>query len=393
MMRFIGTVLLWLLVCVPMGAQTNPRDSIIGQARYLKSIYRIDDAIEMLSALVQPGVADQAVLSELADCHFQNGAYEDAAGSYFLLSSLAPGNLLYRIRLMQAYFRLKAFSQSIQAGREVLRLDSIPAVVSYVGDAFRQLEQADSALWYYRRALALKPGNETVLSKAMGILIDREDYDGATAISKPFLAEDPDNTTIAPLKGLALYRKGDYEAAVQVFQRQEDIGNDIYPIHYYLGQSYWHTLVIYRAEKELMAAWQIDSSDVNLAYAIAAVKIEAYRSFENDIKPWLDKAWEMIQPDPSIASRIQQQYGLAYYRRQDSWDQAIAHYKEAYRYNPKFVSALSTIGYCYQQKKAYKQAIEWYEKYLKVASPGTKGYVFVLDNLEYLKAEVFMQEP
>ena len=393
MKRRTGIILLWLLVCVPMGAQTNPRDSIIGQARYLKSIYRIDDAIEMLSALVQPGVADQAVLSELADCHFQNGAYEDAAGSYFLLSSLAPGNLLYRIRLMQAYFRLKAFSQSIQAGREVLRLDSIPAVVSYVGDAFRQLEQADSALWYYRRALALKPGNETVLSKAMGILIDREDYDGATAISEPFLSEDPDNTTIAPLKGLALYRKGDYEAAVQVFQRQEDIGNDIYPIHYYLGQSYWHTLVIYRAEKELMAAWQIDSSDVNLAYAIAAVKIEAYRSFEHEVKPWLDKAWEMIQPDPSIASRIQQQYGLAYYRRQDSWDQAIEHYKEAYRYNPKFVSALSTIAYCYQQKKAYKQAIEWYEKYLKLVTPGTKGYVFAQDNLEYLKAEVFMQEP
>ena len=176
-----------------------------------------------------------------------------------------------------------------------------------------------------------------------------------------------------------------------MFQRQEDIGNDIYPIHYYLGQSYWHTLVIYRAEKELMAAWQIDSSDVNLAYAIAAVKIEAYRSFEHEVKPWLDKAWEMIQPDPSIASRIQQQYGLAYYRRQDSWDQAIEHYKEAYRYNPKFVSALSTIAYCYQQKKAYKQAIEWYEKYLKLVTPGTKGYVFAQDNLEYLKAEVLMR--
>ena len=39
MKRRTGIILLWLLVCVPMGAQTNPRDSIIGQARYLKSIY------------------------------------------------------------------------------------------------------------------------------------------------------------------------------------------------------------------------------------------------------------------------------------------------------------------------------------------------------------------
>ena len=383
-----------LLVCAAtLQAQTTHRDSVLAEARYLKSIYRTDDAIEKLSALVQPGAMDEGVLAELADCHFQSGAYEDAAGTYFLLSSKAPDNILYHIRLMQAYSRLKAYSQSIQAGRAVLQQDSIPAVLSVVGDSFRQLEQADSALWYYRRSLALKPWNETVLSKAVGILIDKEKYDEAIAQSEAFLAEDPDNVTIAPLKGLALYRKGDYEGAVQVFQRQEDIGNDSYPIHYYLGQSYWHTQVTYRAEKELVAAWQIDSSDVNLAYSIAAVKLEAYRSFDQEIKPWLDKAWEMIQPDPALASRIQQQYGLAYYRRQDSWDKAIEHYKEAYRYNPKLISALSTIAYCYQQKKEYKAAIEWYEKYLKVARPGSRGYEFAADNLKYIRAEKFMEEP
>ena len=272
-MRKRALLSLWMLVCAAsLQAQTTHRDSVLAEARYLKSIYRTDDAIEKLSALVQPGAMDEGVLAEQADCHFQSGAYEDASGTYFLLSSRNPDNLLYKIRLMQAYSRLKAYPQSIQAGRAVLQQDSIPAVLSFVGDSFRQLDQADSALWYYRRALALKPGNETVLSKAMGLLIDTKNYDGALALSEPFLAEDPDNTMIAPLQGLAYYRMGDYEAASKVFQRQEDIGNDTYPIHYYLGQSYWHTLVIYRAEQELVAAWQIDSSDVNLAYSIAAVK-------------------------------------------------------------------------------------------------------------------------
>ncbi len=380
------------MVCVPLGAQTTHRDSVLAEARYLKSIYRTDDAIEKLSALVQPGAMDEGVLAELADCHFQSGAYEDAAGTYFMLSSRAPDNLLYKIRLMQAYSRLKAYPQSIRAGRAVLKQDSIPAVLSFVGDTFRQMEMADSALWYYRRSLALKPKNETVLSKAMGILVDKEKYDEAIAQSGPFLAEDPDNVTIAPLQGLALYRKGDYEAASKVFQRQEDIGNDSYPIHYYLGQSYWHTLVIYRAEQELLAAWQIDSSDVNLAYSIAAVKAEAYRPFEKDVKLWLDKALQMLEPDHTVLSRVHQQYGLAYYKRQDSWDQAIGHYMQAYKYNPKFISALSTIAYCYQQKKDYKQAVEWYEKYLKVAKPGSKGYDFAADNLAYVKSELFMEE-
>ena len=380
------------MVCVPLGAQTTHRDSVLAEARYLKSIYRTDDAIDTLSTLVKPGAMDEAVLAELADCHFQSGAYEDAAGTYFMLSSQSPDNILYRIRLMQAYSRLKAYPQSIQAGQEVLRRDSIPAVVSFVGDSFRQMDQADSALWYYRRALALKPGNETVLSKAMGILLDKENYDGAIALSEPFLAEDPDNMTIAPLQGLAYYRKSDYETASKVFQRQQDIGNDTYPIHYYLGQSYWHTLVIYRAEQELLAAWQIDSTDVNLAYSIAAVKKEAMRPFFREVKPWLDKALKMLEPDPTTMYRIHQQYALGYYGREQYWDQAIEHYKEAYKYNPKFISALSTIAYCYQQKKQYKEAIEWYEKYLKVAKPGSRGYETVVDNLNYIRAEKFMEE-
>lgn len=393
-LSFITGLLLGSLCVVHAQTQDSLdlRKGILAEARYLKSIYKTDEAIVKLSELVKPEGFDEDVLSELADCHFQSGDYESAAGTYFLLSSRAPDNVLYKIRQMQTYARIKAWPQSIQAGREVLQLDSIPAVLSFIGDSFRQMESADSALWYYRRSLAMRPMNESVVAKAVNVLIGKGDYDGAISLTGAFLAEDPDNTLVAPLEGLSYYRKGDYESAISVFQRQEDIGNDTYPIHYYLGQSYWHTKVMYRAEEELLTAWQIDSSDVNLAYSIAAVKSDGYRPFEKEVKPWLDKAWEMIQPDPATMSRLHQQYGLGYYRRQDSWDKAIEHYKEAYRYNPKFISALSTIAYCYEIKKDYKHALEWYEKYLKVATPGSQGYEFATKSIEYLKSELFMEE-
>ena len=393
-LSFITGLLLGSLCVVHAQTQDSLdlRKGILAEARYLKSIYKTDEAIVKLSELVKPEGFDEDVLSELADCHFQSGDYESAAGTYFLLSSRAPDNVLYKIRQMQTYARIKAWPQSIQAGREVLQLDSIPAVLSFIGDSFRQMESADSALWYYRRSLAMRPMNESVVAKAVNVLIGKGDYDGAISLTGAFLAEDPDNTLVAPLEGLSYYRKGDYESAISVFQRQEDIGNDTYPIHYYLGQSYWHTKVMYRAEEELLTAWQIDSSDVNLAYSIAAVKSDGYRPFEKEVKPWLDKVWEMIQPDPATMSRLHQQYGLGYYRRQDSWDKAIEHYKEAYRYNPKFISALSTIAYCYEIKKDYKHALEWYEKYLKVATPGSQGYEFATKSIDYLKGELFMEE-
>lgn len=367
------------------------REKVLSEARYLKSIFKTDEAVEKLSALVGQTAFDEDALFELADCHFQRGDYESAAATYSLLSANAPGNILYKIRQMQTYSRLKEWSKSIQAGHEALLLDTIPAVLSFVGDSFRQLEQSDSAIWYYRRSLAIKPHNETVVAKAVNVLIGKADYDGAIYLTEEFLADDPDNSLIAPLQGVSYYRKGDYDSAINVFQRQEDIGNDSYPIHFYLGQCCWHTNVLYRAEEELLAAWQIDSSDVNLAYSIAAVKSDAYKSFEEEVKPWLDKAVAMLQPDAQTMSRIHQYYGLGYYRTMKSWDQAIGHYKEAYRYNPNFISAISTIAYCYEQKKDYKQALAWYEKYLKVATPESKGYVFAVESVRYLKGELFME--
>lgn len=369
----------------------SERDATLSEARYLKSIFKTDEAIEKLSAFVTPDSFDEDLLSELADCHFQNGDYESAAGTFFLLTSKFPQNILYKVKYMQTLYRMKAFAQSAEVGRAVLQTDTIPAIAALVGDSFNQADMLDSALTYYRLTLSLKPLNESVVSKAARILLSRRDYDSAIRLTDEYLALDPDNFTIAPIKGLAHYSKNEYAPAIDVFERQEKLGNDSYPVHYYLGQCYWHTEVMYRAQEELLAAWQIDSSDVNLAYSIAAVYADSNRSFEKEVKPWLDKAMNMLQPDPAMMSRLHQQYGLGEFRNND-WERAIGHYKEAYRYNKNFISALSTIAYCYEQKKDYKSALEWYEKYLKVAKPGTRGHDFATQSVKYLKGELFMEE-
>ena len=376
-------------------AAAQPADSLVrretlAEARYLKSIFKTDAAIERLSTLVRPEVFDEEVLSELADCHFTNGDYATAAGTYQLLSLRAPDNLFYQIREMQLAFRMKDYLASAGLARGVLARDSIPAVVALAGDAWNLAGQSDSALVYYRQALALKPLNEAVVSKAANILLSGKDYEGVIAMTDDYLALDPDNFTVAPIQGLAYYLNSQYDSSLVIFQQLEDLGADNYALHYYLGQSYWHTNVPYMAERELLKAWALDSSDANLAWTIAAVKTDMLRSFEN-VRPWLEKTEAMIQPDSSLVSRIHQQYGTGYYG-EDQFDKAIAHYKEAYRYNPSYIQALSTIAYCYERQKKYKQALEYYEKYLKVARPGSRGYEFARKSVEMLKGEIFMEE-
>lgn len=382
-----------LSIASPLLAQEkSARDSVLAEARQLKSLFRADKAIEILSTQVTSDF-DEDILAELADCHLQNGNAETAADTYTLLSLRSPDNLAYKLKLMQIWFRLKAYPQCIAAGQEVLQRDSIPAVLSYVGDAFQQMAQPDSSLAYYQQSLALRPDNPSVIAKTGNLMLARNDPDGALALTSAFLQDNPDHPVVAPVCGVALFRKENYEEAACLFQRLEDQGNDSYALHNYLGQSYWQTGILYRAKQELLAAWQIDSSDVSLAYSLAAINAESRSGpFLETVKPWLDKAIEMTRPDPILMSRIHQQYAGGFFRVPDL-DQSIFHYKEAYRYNPKLTPLLRQIAYCYELKKDPKNALTWYEKYLATATPGTQGYEFAAKSIEFLKAELFMTEP
>ena len=76
----------------------------------------------------------------------------------------------------------------------------------------------------------------------------------------------------------------------------------------------------------------------------------------------------------------------------EQYADAIKYYELSYKYNPKNISALSSIGYCYERLKNYKKALEYYERYIKLGKPGTAGYKFVEESIEYVKQEKFMEE-
>jgi tetratricopeptide (TPR) repeat protein len=77
----------------------------------------------------------------------------------------------------------------------------------------------------------------------------------------------------------------------------------------------------------------------------------------------------------------------------EQYEEAIKYYKLSYKYNPKNISALSSIGYCYERLKNYEKALEYYQLYKKVGKPGTEGYKFVEESIRYVTQEKFMQTP
>lgn len=93
---------------------------------------------------------------------------------------------------------------------------------------------------------------------------------------------------------------------------------------------------------------------------------------------------EMLQPSPTMMHNI---YGSMAMARHTiaQYAEAIKYYELSYKYNPKNISALSSIGYCYERLKNYTKALEYYERYLKLGKPGTEGYRFVELSINYVK--------
>ena len=381
-MRCLISLILMILSLAPLAAQD------LTPVRELKQLWKYDEAIAALTQMMAERGPRPELLEELADCHFQSGNSAEALDQYTLLAQMQPDKLLYQIRLMSLLYRARQYDAAIEIGQGILQRDSITQVISLVGDAFNQQERRDSAECYYRQALARRPHSESVLNKLCSILLGREQHDEVLALTDVFLAEEPDNLTILPVRGIARFAKKRYDDAEADFQHMNELGEDGYAVHYYLGQCAQKNGLLRDAEREFKLAWERDSTDVNVALTIAQLMSDAHKDGWED---WYDKALAMLQPDPKVISATaiaHQNYALSAYKNGD-FDLCIAEYKKMLEYSPKHYAAYYMIAQSYEIKKDYKNALSWYKKAQPYFSEGTRGREICDTGIQRMESELF----
>lgn len=373
-------------------------DLALQKARCLRRLYRMQESVEVLADVLYLDQFNMELMADLAESHMQAGNTLEAFNLYGILTQMQPDNPYFKICQARILYREKQYEESIAACKAIIVQDSIPEILSMIADAYKTLGKADSAMVYYNYVLDRKPMHVPTLSKKADILLSAKQYFQVIDMSREYLNEDPDNMTMLPIYGLALYLQGSYPLSIEQFEHQRDLGDDSYAVHYYLGLNHYMMDNWPRAVEELEKAYQIDSSDVTLVYQLAHAKshmpimtgMESHRLNPESEKLY-SKALEMLQPSPTMMHNI---YGSMAMARHTiaQYAEAIKYYELSYKYNPQNISALSSIGYCYERLKNYTKALEYYERYLKLGKPGTEGYRFVELSINYVKQEKFMEE-
>ena len=373
-------------------------DLALQKSRCLRRLYRMNEAVEVLADVLYLDQYNVELMADLAESHMQAGNSIDAYNLYGLLSQMQPDNTYFKICKARILYREKQYGECAEACRGLIVKDSIPEIMAMTGDAYKNLGNADSALVYYEHVLRARPGHVPTMSKKADILLSDKKYLPVIEMSREYLETDPDNMTILPIYGLALHLQGSYPLSIETFEHQRELGDDSYAVNYYLGLNHYMMDNWPRAIVEFEKAYQIDSSDVTLVYQLAHAKshMSIMTSMTSSmLNPESErlyaKAIEMLKPSPKMMHNIYGSMAMSRHRI-DQYEDAIKYYELSYKYDPKNISALSSIGYCYERLKNYKKALEYYERYIKLGKPGSAGYKFVEESIEYVKQEKFMEE-
>ena len=155
------------------------------RAQCLKKMYRYDEAVEALGAVValDRRANPVPVMAEIADCRIQQGDLTEALNLYGIITMI-------RVQQTVLYYYCGLYEDCIANAEMVMAADSIPAIVSLAGDSWNMLGQPDSALVCYREALRLNPYNEKAIDKASSILLRRKEYGEIMYMTDRYLKRD-----------------------------------------------------------------------------------------------------------------------------------------------------------------------------------------------------------
>jgi tetratricopeptide (TPR) repeat protein len=279
---------------------------------YLKALSQIqlgnnDEAIATLeqALLLFPGEIRFRKL--LALQYDDTGNYSKAESLYKAFISQDSSDLNSLIKLAEIESFRQNYRGSDRILKQVLKLDSTNLTgLMMEGENLTKLNNPE-AIGFYEKALRLYPGNQQA-AYALGNWYIQADTPGkALPVCEQILAVDPVNIKFHKLMGFAFYRSGEPGKAIEPFEKAVALGDSTVFTDKYLGISRYLTMDFPGAIPQLESAVTRDSTDADIRFFLGSSLATTTR--KKEAMHHLDRALELMQPDPVAVARIYSEQG------------------------------------------------------------------------------------
>lgn len=367
--------------------QPETAENLLLKAESYEKLYNYTDALAVYERLLTNNPDDTELLISTAECASQAGNTESALKYWIKTDSLSPGNLFFQTKKAMAYYRNGNWQETIESAQTVFQSDSVPLLLRMTGDAFLNISNADSAIWFYAKSIEKNPSDYLAVSKLGNLYYAAKFYDSAINITDRYLTQiNPNQITIGQLNGMANYSSGRFDEAIDRLKKNVELGDSSYTTTYFLGMSNYAKKWYYEAVKWLGKAYDLNSNDVNMCYYYGTALGRTIKPEKavNVLQEGINKIDEMSEMlfdfDVSMAET---------YRNSNAYAKAIEYYLSAYKRQPDKHDLLYSIAQTYDTAKDYKNAIATYERFLKTAPKNFNITNFALAEGEKMSAENF----
>ena len=264
-------------------------------------------AIETLQLALENHAGDIKLSRMLAGQYFDAGDYVKSARGYLELIQQDSTDISSWLKLAEIESFRQNYEQAMEALNRVLDLDSMNlGSLMMMGDILNRNNNS-GAVVYYERAFRLYPENQKAAYALGNWYIQSNEALRAIPISEKMLELDTTSTKFAKLLGYAYYKTGKPTSAVRYLDYANQLGDSTAFTFKFKGISLYLGSNFGAAIGSLEQAVLKDSMDAEVHFFLgaslgtSAAKKEAMRH--------LDKALELMHPDPSVISRIYSEQG------------------------------------------------------------------------------------
>jgi len=356
----------------------------------LKALSKFPEAIVCYDSIYKSDTANIGVIVEMAECYKAIMNYQKALELYEKALFVGPDNHYIMQLIAGIYVTLEKFGEAGYYYQQACRNDTSGFLLKQIGLCYEKVMDDELAIDHYTKAIRWSPGDYQPVFRLANFYKNKLKFDLGIGVADSFLSRGHINKDVVRLSGYLHYLNLDFPAAIERFGHSLVLGDSSQFVWKYLGYSYFKLNDFPNTITYLGKVFQIDSSDVELCYALALA-----HDVPENIR-YFYTAINLTSPAIPILSDLNRDLSFAL-TKDRKYDEGLEAILIALELTPRDASLIYKVGIHYDNWMDDKAtALKYYRDFMKTRTDPHAPFIVsgttIIDQEDYRHAEMRIKD-
>lgn len=294
-------------------------------AKECTHLFKMDSAISIYEYLYKTDSSQLDVTKELESLYTKTSQYDKALHYANKILNQESQNRYYYIRKGLLLKKLNENDLALLIFKSAFVSDtSNTFLITQIADIFREMNQPDSAVYYYSKSCDINPITSNLIKSTDILLKNKQNKEALSFLQKYYVPENHTSKVLSHFVGKTWYLNDSIYNAYSVFNDLYQQGDSSKVTTKYLGLCCWKNTYYSKGEEAFKDFISQDSTDF-LAYYVLGICCKHTNKLEES-NCFFNKSLELYLPDIKTENMIYK--GIAeVHEQKGQYKKAIEYYK------------------------------------------------------------------